>query len=135
MWQPLTAIGSVTNTVTLPHSGVVDVVKPQNVELSAFINNVPTPLHHLHVKEGDTLYFKLDGHSSSIPSTVSVSYDGGVHTLDVSAPIAASFSTPARSEQILNKEMENKMMKEDINIFGGSGAGSGAMGTGLGAGV
>lgn len=136
MWQSLKEIGSVTNTVTLPHAGLVGINKPDDVHLMAYINNVPTPLHHLHVQEGDTLYFKLEGNKSSVPTTIDIAYDGGVHKLDVAAiPPVAPYSIPARSEQILPKEMEYKMMKEDINIFGSGSGSGGAMGAGLGAGV
>ena len=138
MWQShLTTTGSVTETISLPSAGVVGINKPDNIELSAYVNNVQTPLHHIHVNAGDTLYFKLEDNKSSIPSTIDISYAGSIHKLNVSAnPQAVPSSISAHSEQTLNKEMDLKMMKEDINIFGGSGAGTGgAMGAGLGAGV
>ena len=134
MWHSLKEVGSVTNTVTLPHSGLVGINLPHGVELSAYVNDVETPIHHLHVHEGDTLHFKLEGNKSSVPTTIDISYDGGVHKLDVAAiPPVVPYSTSAHSERSPHKEMEKKMttLSEQGNIFGMPNAfGSGGAGVG-----
>ena len=106
MWQShLTTTGSVTETISLPSAGIVGINKPDNIELSAYVNNVQTPLHHIHVNAGDTLYFKLEDNKSSIPSTIDISYAGSIHKLNVSAnPQAVPSSISAHSEQTLNKK-------------------------------
>jgi len=129
MWTHFNTQGY-TETTTIPSDGVVGVVKPNNVELSAFINNTKSPLHHLHVKEGDTLYFKLDSYKDSLPASVEIRYDDSIHKLDV-------MPTMALAPKSISKEMEEDMTaaREDVNIFGaipnmgmggGYGAGTGA---------
>jgi hypothetical protein len=82
MWSDLTTIGGVTNAVTLPNDGIVSVIIPEGVELCAYINGNVAPMHHLHVKAGDSLYFQLASHSS-VPTNVQVTIDGVPSSLAV----------------------------------------------------
>lgn len=136
MWHNtphLSSIHSTTSRVTMPATGIVEVELPHNIELSAYVNDVPTSLHHLHVNEGDSLYFKLDSNSLSIPSSIHLKYNGEVHSLSV-------LPDPEHKDNPKHQLKEKKMIREDINVFGalpayaGSG-GMGAAGAGLGAGV
>lgn len=140
MWSNIENVGGITNAITLPVDGIVEVKYPKHVKLSAYINDAPTELHHLHVKAGDKLHFKLDGHDSSIPSTVEITYNGNTSSLYVSTP---EHKSSVAVEEYSTSQKENKMSHkyEDLNIFsnpmggyGMSGVGAGA-GAGLGAGL
>ncbi len=80
MWSNLTTVGGVTDTVTLPADGIVSVAIPPGIELCAYVNNAISPMHHLHVKQGDTLYFKLESHSK-VPATIPIQYNGSTYNL------------------------------------------------------
>ena len=99
MWDKLTEIGGVTNTVTLPTDGVVSVVIPEGTELCAYINGNVAPMHHLHVKGGDSLYFELKGHTATIPTDIEVTYNGSTHKLAIE-PMKLSKSASLELEPI-----------------------------------
>ncbi len=82
MWSELTEVGGVTNTVTLPADGIVSIPIPIGVEVCAYINGVDAPLHHLHVKAGDTLSFKVKN-STGAEVSIPIEYGGSIHNLKV----------------------------------------------------
>lgn len=136
MWSDLKEIDAVTNTITALDDGMVSVMVPIGVELCAYVNDIEVPLHHVHVKAGDSIHFKLKNHASS-PSTVSITMDGETHELYV----LPSATTEGNITTKLSKHKKSKEYKmtpaETINLFsnpgmGGAGAGAGA---GLGAGL
>lgn len=128
MWSSLTKINGVTETIVAPKDGIVSVEVPMSVELCAYVNGSEVPVHHVHVKAGDSIYFKLKRHAGNIPSVVNITYDGEVKQLHVSTESPVEYKTYE----------ESKMTPaETINLFsnpgmGGMGAGAGA---GLGAGL
>lgn len=161
MWNKLDTIGAYTNSYTLPSDGIVSVVYPPHVSLAAIVNDKEMPLHHLHLKAGDTLKFKLLGHNiSDMPSIVHINYNNVTHPLHVSAPKTAithaatnvsvgehschthhkdGMSYKEKYKQ-LKKEIKEMQPQELVNVFtnpmGGAGGGTGAaIGGGLGAGV
>lgn len=118
MWTLDPKLGNTTNVVTVPADGVIAVVKPHAVKVSAYINGQDAPLHHLHVKAGDTVSFKLKNKDSSA-SDVAIEYAGSVSNISLAG------------EPIKEKEMDTS------NLFAvptSSGMG-GAIGGGLGAGL
>ncbi len=144
MWSDLTKIGGVTNSVTLPNDGIVSVVIPSGVELCAYINGIEAPMHHLHVRAGDNLSFKLNSHSN-IPANIQVNYDNTMHNLAVVPDIMHKEDSvipykPEHVEYMPTQGTEIMTPAETINLFanpgmggmGGAGAGAGA---GLGAGL
>ncbi len=139
MWENLTKVGGVTNSVILPSTGVVSIVKPEGVELCAYVNGVEAPLHHLHVNAGDSVHFELKGHNH-VPSTVEIMYDGKTEILNVVPTVdyQSIINETPQDEEIIKEEIMTPA--ETINLFanpgmggmGGAGAGAGA---GLGAGL
>jgi len=133
MWSNIENVGGITNTVSIPTDGIVEVKYPKHITLSAYINDAKTELHHLHVKAGDRLYFKLDGATSSIPSNVEVTYNGNTSSLYVTTPNdQIHAAVPEYNTSLKEKEMTHKV--EDLNIFSGMPAAYG-MGGGVGAGA
>lgn len=153
MWTQSSSQRAMTNTVVCPTTGPVGIVVPPKVSVTAFVNDVETPIHHVHVTEGDKLYFKLDS-SESVPHTVKITYGGVQHDLTVmpiitdsvapATKIAASkspSSAPAKMSKAerkkikkLSKQLKETEMtgKEDINVFGAVPGMGGGVGTGAG---
>lgn len=116
MW---TLTDGITSVATVPEDGVISIAKPHGVKVSAFVNGQDAALHHLHVKAGDTVSFKLKNKNTEACDVV-FEYAGKKISLTVpGAP-----------------EKEKKM--DTSNLFAvptmGSGMGS-AIGGGLGAGL
>lgn len=130
MWSIESPFAGTTNKVVIPADGIINVVKPKGVEVSAYINDLAVPVHYVHVKAGDVVYFGVKG-STANPEAVAVEYAGATSYLPV-APvnIETSIETDTQEEIIMTPA-------ETINLFanpgmGGMGAGAGA---GLGAGL
>lgn len=82
MWTDLTKIGGVTEPVTLPADGIISLAIPPGITLCAYVNGAIAPMHHLHVKSGDSVYFMLEGHDK-LPANIDVSYNGMIQTLAI----------------------------------------------------
>jgi hypothetical protein len=137
MWSNLTSVGGVTDAVTLPEDGTVSLDVPEGINLSAYINGAKAPMHHLHVKAGDNICFKLDSHSG-LPAAIDVEYNGTKSSLSIwpeERRISSLRILPG--EQSFSEE--NIMTPaETVNLFAGMGNQNqtgGAMGAGLGAGI
>lgn len=117
MW---TLTDGTTNVATVPTEGLISVVKPHGVKVSAFVNGNDMPLHHLHVKAGDTVSFKV---RNKLPADAVVMFDYAGNVSKITVPGA-----PIK---------EDKM--DTSNLFAvptmGSGGMGGAIGGGLGAGL
>ncbi len=152
MWTNLTKVGGVTNTVTLPQDGLVSFVIPEGVDLCAYVNGVIAPMHHVHVRGGDTMYFELKSHNN-LPANMEVNYNGISQTLsvmpetngiikgevmgkDVTVADATEMGAIAHNLKKLNKKVDNMTPAETINLFANPGMGAGSsLGAGAGAGV
>lgn len=131
MWTIDTPSSGVTSKYTVPEDGSIGVVKPKGVKVAAFINDVPAPIHHVHVKAGDVVHFELKNNTDST-SVASVEYGGSKSLLEI-AP--TSKSSTMDSAYIEEKEMTPA---ETINLFANPNQGGGmggALGGGLGAGL
>ncbi len=140
MWSNLTTLGAVTNAVALPEDGQVSLVIPDGIKLSAYINGSEAPMHHLHVKSGDNLLFKLVSHSG-LPGSIEILYNGVPHVLHVMPEETLEYKSFDRVKPVYLHESNKMTPAETINLFanpnggmGGAGAGAGA-GAGLGAGL
>lgn len=145
MWTDLTKVGGVTNTVTLPDDGIVSFVIPEGIKLCAYVNGVEAPMHHIHIKAGDTMYFELKGHNN-LPKNIDVNYNGINRALSVIPDMiiqnkVKDFVEVQRLNESYIKEKELDMTPaETVNLFAnpgmgyGNGVGAGA-GAGLGAGL
>ena len=122
MWKIENTSDNSTNKFVVPTDGLISVTKPDSVQVMAYVNDAVSAVHHVHVKAGDTVYFKLMN-TEDEPTSIKFDYAGETSTVLVPAA----------------KEEENIMTPaETINLFanpmGGANQG-GAMGTGLGAGL
>lgn len=136
MWSIENAADNSTNRVTVPVEGIISVTKPDSVQVYAYVNGVTSSVHHVHVKAGDTVHFKMKN-TETDPAAVSLEYMGTVSNLIVPAA-TKELVISADEGTILIKE--NMMTPaETINLFanpmGGMNNQGGAMGTGLGAGL
>lgn len=118
MW---TLTNGITDKVVVPADGIISVTKPDSVQVLPYVNEVTSAVHHVHVKAGDTVYFKMENTAQEATQVV-LEYAGTTSNILVEgnktiAPIGA----------------EGKIMEHEMNYFGG-GAGAGA-GAGLGAGL
>ena len=126
-----TKMGGVTEAITLPSDGIVSLSKPEGTEVYAYVNGSEVPTHHIHASAGDSIYFKVVGHTE-IPASLEVQHNGETRLLAIQ---------PWELDSSYNQsyEMENEMTPaETINLFANPGMGNnsgGAMGAGLGAGV
>lgn len=124
MWSIENSSTGATNKYTMPADGIVSVVKPEEVKVRAFINDVPAPLHHIHTKLGDKVHFELAG-GSDVDTSVAIEYAGSTSYI----PVAATISTESAEGNIMTPA-------ETVNLFANpAGNTGGAMGAGLGAGL
>lgn len=136
MWTIENAANNSTNKATVPADGIISVTKPDSVQVYAYVNGVTSAVHHVHVKAGDTVHFKMKN-TETDPAAVSLEYLGTVSNLIVPAAtedlvISAQDGTISIKEDIMTPA-------ETINLFsnpmGGNSGQGGAMGAGLGAGL
>ena len=123
MWSVEKPSSGITNRVVVPADGFINVVKPEGVEVLAYINSMPVPVHHVHVKAGDTVHFELKS-NADVPTSVSLEYAGNTDLIEVAA----------------SRETKEDIMtgSEAINLFANPMRGDnmgGALGGGLGAGL
>ena len=110
-----------TNKVTVPTEGIISISKPKGVKVSAYVNEMKTPIHHLHVRAGDIVHFQVKGTTPYLKS-VALSYGGDTSVLDV----------PGDPYSV---EKENKMDTSNLFAVPTSSGMGGAIGGGLGAGL
>ena len=125
MWSVEKPSSGITNRAVVPEDGFISIVKPKGVKVSAFVNDMPAPIHHVHVKAGDTVHFELKS-NTDIPTSVSLEYAGNKDLIHV----AAAGITEKTEEEIMTP-------METVNLFANPNQGGmgGALGGGLGAGV
>lgn len=116
MWTDLTKIGGVTEPVTLPADGIISLAVPPGITLCAYVNGAIAPMHHLHVKAGDSVYFMLEGHDK-LPANIDVSYNGMSHTLaikpeNISEPKLEQALPYAITGKVSASNMEDSMSAE-----------------------
>ena len=151
MWTNLTEVGGVTNAITLPDDGIVSIMVPSGVELCAYVNGVVAPLHHVHVKAGDTMYFELKSHNK-LTNEIKVDYNGTskilyvipkqddssdmVKDLTLGDAAIVDSAMMQKLNKIHKKVKELEMTPaETINLFANPGMGAGYAGAGVGAGA
>jgi hypothetical protein len=144
MWLLESPGSDTTNKIMIPNDGIIDVTKPEGVEVCPYINGVMGAVHHIHVKAGDEVYFKLKG-TTEAPATVTLGFNGGASNLEVPAMVTTPVVVetnyePGVGDDAILIEENNMTPAETINLFaanpgmGYSGVGAGA-GAGLGAGL
>lgn len=123
MWKIENTSDNSTNKFIATTDGLISVTKPDSIEVKAYVNDAVSAVHHVHVKAGDSVYFKLKNWEDE-PTSIKFDYAGTTSEVLVPAGI--------------EKEEDNMTPAETINLFanpmGGANQG-GAMGTGLGAGL
>lgn len=136
MWVLQDAVHNITNKVTVPAEGIISVTKPDSIEASAYVNETISGVHHVHVKAGDTVYFKLKN-TAVAPTTVTFDFMGTTSSIEVPAATEDSLIISTTDEGTLVIKEDSMTPAETINLFANpmGGAGGGAMGTGLGAGL
>lgn len=133
MWSLKSPDSDTTTVVTVPTDGIISVTKPDSVTVYPYVNGAVNAVHHVHVKEGDSVYFILRS-SSDTPVDVDFDYNGITSTINVPAAETETpetyYSAPIMKEEIMTPA-------ESINLFTNPGSGNmgGAIGGGLGAGV
>lgn len=115
MW---TLTNGTTDKVVIPTDGIISVSKPDSVQVWPYVNDVTSAVHHVHVKAGDTVYFKMHNTAEGDASVV-LDFAGTTSNLLVTG-----------NKIIAPNGAEGNDMAEGMNYFGGEGAGSG-LGAGL----
>lgn len=132
MWTIENPSSGTTNIVTVPADGIISIIKPKGVKVEAYINSVPTGIHHLHVKTGDSVHFDIKSQAIA-PTTVAIEYAGVTSTLAVAGAAVEMDKIKKASKPSKSKE---KHMSEAVNLFATPNTGmGGAIGGGLGAGL
>lgn len=137
MWTIENAADNSTNKATVPADGIISVTKPDSVQVYAYVNGVTSAVHHVHVKAGDTVHFKMKN-TEAEPAAVSLDYLGTVSNLVVPAGTEVEEELVISANKGITIKEDIMTPAETINLFanpmGGSNQG-GAMGAGLGAGL
>lgn len=135
MWEFLSPDSIKTTTITIPQDGTISVTKPDSISVYPYVNDVVSAVHHVHVKTGDQVYFKITN-SDTTPVEIAFGYAGTSTNMLVPGRKAGM---PEQSNLESTHSAEENIMTpaETINLFanpnqGGTGA---AMGGGLGAGL
>lgn len=130
MWLLENEATGITNKATVPVDGVISVIKPDSATVLAWVNDAISGVHHIHVKAGDTVQFKIAGSSDS---PIELAYNGEVSY--IKPPILKVKD----GYHAVEEKDENMSPTEAVNLFampnsamGGAGAGGMA---GLGAGL
>lgn len=118
MW---TLTDGITNVATVPSDAVIAVTKPESVKVSAYVNGQEIALHHLHVKAGDTVSFKVKNKTSA-DEVVGIEYAGDISKLMVPGAL------------IKEEDMDASNLFAIPAMTGGGNMGT-ALGGGLGAGL
>lgn len=121
MWKIEDFSTGTTNKVTVPTEGVINIDKPKGVKVSAYVNDVKTPIHHVHTKAGDIVHFELRGTTPDQKSVV-LGYGGDSSTIVV----------PGNPDSVIK---ENKVDTSNLFAVPTSSGMGGAIGGGLGAGL
>lgn len=104
----------------VPNDCFIGITKPEGVELTAFINDMPVGIHHVHAKAGDSIHFIVKGLTDS-PKSVLLDYAGSTSSIQV--PAAYSVSANEYSEEKSNSTNEcalpkgNNMGLDNVNLF------------------
>jgi len=122
LWSIQDSASGKTNTVTVPADGIISVSKPDSVQVWGYVNDNAVSVHHIHVKAGDAVHFKLMG-TADTPTSVDFNYAG----------TSSEIVVPAG--QLTLKE-NNMNASDGINLFTQPSSNmGGALGGGLGAGL
>lgn len=127
MWILENPSTGTTNKAVVPIDGVISVIKPDSATVSAWVNDAISGVHHVHVKAGDTVQFKIAGTSDK---PIEFAYNGEVSY--ITPP-----STKVKGGYTTIENEEKSMTSDAVNLFttpGMGGAGAGGM-AGLGAGL
>lgn len=135
MWQLINP--NSTNTITVTQEGIVSVTKPDSITVYPYVNDVVNAVHHVHVKLGDQVYFKLQN-SETTPVEVTFDYAGASSTILVPGKPASAEETHSTGTYSANTKEDIMTPAETINLFANPNQGNnmgGAIGGGLGAGL
>lgn len=126
MWILEDPSNGATNVAVAPVDGIISVTKPDTAFVAALVNGAISGVHHVHVKAGDTVQFKIAGKSDT---PIEFAYNGEVSY--IKPPSQKSLSSDEATEE------EDMTSTDAVNLFanpGMGGAGAGGM-AGLGAGL
>jgi hypothetical protein len=129
MWTIQDANTGITNKAVVLSDGIISITKPDSVQVNAYVNEEVSGVHHVHVKTGDSVYFKLIG-TADTPTSVAFDFEGKTSTVIVPSATSALYSA-----SILKGKDMTPM--DTVNLFANPNQGNmgGALGGGLGAGL
>ena len=126
MWKSLQYEGDTTDKIVAPVDGVMTIEKPYKLDVSAYVNDVEMPLHHIHLNSGDTVHFKLNK-ATKHPEYIVTQYNGETHKINV---LPGKHHKSSKGDED-NMTTENIFLR-DPGMGMGMGAGAGAgLATGL----
>lgn len=127
MWSILDAATGCTNEVVVPADGIVSVTKPDSVQVFAYVNDVTSAVHHVHVKAGDKVKFVVKN-TAVTETPIALEYAGSISNITVPAMVIKSGDKA--------KKKGKKMTPAEYNLFATPQSNvGGAIGGGLGAGL
>lgn len=140
MWDFTSPDSNKTTSVVVPQDGIISVTKPDSVTVFPYVNDEVSAVHHVHVKAGDSVYFKLKN-SEPTPVEVTFDYEG----TSVTRAVPGRIANPKVAKSMENNGTDSAETKDDImtpaetiNLFANPNQGAGmggALGGGLGAGL
>lgn len=136
MWSNFRDNGT-TNEVIMPADGIIGISMPAGTEVCAYINNQVAPIHHLHTKAGDRVYFEITKYPE-VSGNLLLEYGG--RTFNIPVPKVVSMASPLgespkEASVLKTKQKETKMADEYVKnvITGGGGYDGGYGGMGMAA--
>lgn len=136
MWSNFRDNGT-TNEVIMPADGIIGISMPAGTEVCAYINNQVAPIHHLHTKAGDRVYFEITKYPE-VSGNLLLEYGG--RTFNIPVPKVVSMTSPLgespkETSVLKTKQKETKMADEYVKnvITGGGGYDGGYGGMGMAA--
>lgn len=129
MWAIQDANTGITNKAVVLSDGIISITKPDSVQVNAYVNEEVSGVHHVHVKTGDSVYFKLIG-TADTSTSVAFDFEGKTSIVIVPSATSASYS----ASTLKGKDMTPM---DTVNLFANPNQGNmgGALGGGLGAGL
>lgn len=121
----------------MPADGIIGISMPAGTEVCAYINNQVAPIHHLHTKAGDRVYFEITKYPE-VSGNLLLEYGG--RTFNIPVPKVVSMASPLgespkEASVLKTKQKETKMADEYVKnvITGGGGYDGGYGGMGMAA--
>jgi hypothetical protein len=141
MWNIQDADNNITNTVTIPRTGMIAISSPPTARVSTYVNNSMVPTQEVAVNEGDEVFFRLTNYRSD-ETPITLNYGDSTSVIMLAGmknnedlAVTKAYNKEKWSSKTTN--LGDNKMAEILQPSGMmmSGAGDGGLGFGSGGGL